>query len=116
MIYAKFDLKIFYPPPYKRTVWYFKHANSDYIKKAIDIFDWESAIKYFGANDQVSVFNSTILNIVANLIPNEILICEDRDSSWMNNFITTLSMLKTSTRNLFAKAIACTISALLQNY
>ena len=42
IIYAKFDLNIFYPPPCERTVWHFKHANSDHIKRAIDIFDWES--------------------------------------------------------------------------
>ena len=33
IIYAKFDLKVFYPPPYERTVWHFSQANSDHIKK-----------------------------------------------------------------------------------
>ena len=37
IIYAKFDLKVFHPPPYpyKRTVWYFSRVNSDYIKKPL---------------------------------------------------------------------------------
>ena len=39
IIYAKFDLDVFYPPPYERTVWYFSWANSDHIKKVIDQFD-----------------------------------------------------------------------------
>ena len=43
VIYLKFDLKIFYPPPNEKTVWHFKHAKSDHIKRAIDIFDWESS-------------------------------------------------------------------------
>ena len=90
IIYAKFDLKIFYPPPYERTVWHFKHANSDRIKRAIDIFDWESALNYIDANDQVSVFNSTILNIVSNFIPNETITCDDCDPPWMNGFIKNL--------------------------
>ena len=34
IIYAKFDLKVFYPPPYERTGWYFPRANSDHIKKS----------------------------------------------------------------------------------
>ena len=68
---SKFDLKIFYPPPDERTVWHFKHANSDHIKGAIGMFDWESALNYFDPNDQVSVFSSTIMNIVTNFIPNE---------------------------------------------
>ena len=39
MIYGKFDLKIFYPPLYKRTVWHFPRASSDHIKKSINLFD-----------------------------------------------------------------------------
>ena len=33
IIYAKFDLKVFYPPPYEITVWHFSQENSDHIKK-----------------------------------------------------------------------------------
>ena len=93
-IYVKFDLKIFYPPPYEKTVWHFKHANSDHIKREIDIFDWESALNYIDANDQVSVFNSIILNIVSNFIPNETITCDDRDPPWMNSFIKNLIRAK----------------------
>ena len=35
IIYAKFDLKVFYPPPYERTVRHFSRANSNHIKKPI---------------------------------------------------------------------------------
>ena len=78
-IYAKFDLRTIYPPTNERKVWDFKHANSDHIKREIDIFDWESALNYIDANDQVSVFNLAILNIVSNLISNETITCDDRD-------------------------------------
>ena len=94
IIYAKFDLKIFYPPPYERNVWHFKLANSDHIKRAIDIFDWESTLNYIDANDQVSVFNLTILNIVSNVIPNETITCDDLDPPWMNIFIKNLIRAK----------------------
>ena len=43
-IFAKFDLKVFYPPSYERTVWHFSQANFDNIKRAVDLFDWESAL------------------------------------------------------------------------
>ena len=52
IIYAKFDLEIFYPSPYDRTVWHFKHGNTDHIKRAIGMFDWESALNYLDANDE----------------------------------------------------------------
>ena len=94
IIYAKFDLKIIYLPPYERTVWHFKHAKSGRIKRAIDIFDWKSALNYIDANDQVSVFNSSILNIVSNSIPNETIACDDRKTPWMNSFIKNLICAK----------------------
>ena len=75
-------------------VWHFKHANSDHIKRAIDIFDWESSLNCIDANDQVSVFNSTILNIVSNLIPNGTITCDERDPPWMNSFIKNLFRAK----------------------
>ena len=85
IICVKFDLKIIYPPQYDRTVWHIKHANSDHIKRAIHIFDWESALNCIDVNDQVSVFNSTIRNIVSNFIPNETITCDDQDPPWMNS-------------------------------
>ena len=44
IIYEKFDLKVLYPPSYERTVWHFFWANSDHIKKAINLFNWESSL------------------------------------------------------------------------
>ena len=90
IIYTKFDLKIIYPPPYERMVWHFKHGNSDHIKREIDIFGWESSLNYIDANDQASVFNSTIVNIVSNFIPIETVTCDDRDPPWMNSFIKNI--------------------------
>ena len=77
IIYAKFDLKVFYPPPYERTVWHFSRANSDHIKKAINLFDWESSLNNLDVNEQVSVFNKTIMNIISNFVPNELITCDD---------------------------------------
>ena len=65
-------------------MWHFKHGNSDHMKRAIDIFDWEFALNYIDANDQISLFNSTILNIVSNFISNETITCDDRDPPSMN--------------------------------
>ena len=49
---------------------------------------------HIDANDQVSVFNSTILNIVSNFIPNETITRDDRDPPWMNSFIKNLIRAK----------------------
>ena len=39
IIFAKFDLRVFYPPPYVRNVWHYKQANIELIRWAIDNFD-----------------------------------------------------------------------------
>ena len=41
-------------------------------------------------NEKVDIFNKTILNILGNFIPDETLICDDRDPPWFNNKIKSL--------------------------
>ena len=55
------------------------------------MFDWESALIDLNVNEQVSVVNDTITNIMSNFVPNEIIICDDRDPSWMNRHINNLN-------------------------
>ena len=50
---------------------HFSQANSDHIKRAVDLFDWESALIDSNVNEQVSVFNDTITNSMSNFVPNE---------------------------------------------
>ena len=83
IILAKFDLKVFYPLPYERTMWYFSQAHSDCIKRAVDLFHWESAVVDLDVTEQKPVFNDTITIIMSNFAPNEIIICDDRDPPWM---------------------------------
>ena len=40
VVFAKFNLFILYPPPYERTVWFYKKANPELIQRAIHEFDW----------------------------------------------------------------------------
>ena len=103
IIFAKFDLKVFYPPPCERTVWHFSQANFDHIKRAVDLFDWESALTDLDVNEQVSIFNNTITNIMSNFVPNEIIICDDRDPPWMNRHIKNLILYKANFYKTFAR-------------
>ena len=40
LVYAKFNLKVWYPPPYEREILHYQHANIDQIKRAIEQFPW----------------------------------------------------------------------------
>ena len=55
--------------------------------KAINLFNWEFSLNNLAVNDQVSVFNETIMNIMPNIVPSKLITCDDRDPPWMNCYI-----------------------------
>ena len=98
-----FDLKVFYPPPSERTVWHFSQANFDHIKRAVELFDWKSALNDLDVNEQVSIFNNTITNVMSKFVPNEIIICDDRDPPWINRHIKDLIHYKANFYKTFVR-------------
>ena len=78
IIFAKFNLAIFYFPPYKRLVQHYQQANRDLIKRAIESLDCEKSLSNLDVNKQFSVFNETIMNIFENFIPHETIACNDK--------------------------------------
>ena len=92
MVFTKFDLSIYYPPPFERTVWYYNRANADLIQRAIDLFNWDKALRINDVDKQVAIFTYTLINIMQKFVPNETIICDDRDHyPWMNKEIKQLN-------------------------
>ena len=79
IIYAKFKLKVYYPPPYEREVRHYQNVDANAIKKAITDFSWERAFEIFLLMKK-SLFNKTIKNILSNYILHEIITIDDRDT------------------------------------
>ena len=85
IVFAKFNLSIFYPPPYERTVWYYERANTELIRRAIDQFDWLRALSNVNVDEKVYFFTKSLLfhqdaaQHNPNFIPHETIICDDRD-------------------------------------
>ena len=103
IVFAKFNLSIFYPPPYERTVWYYERANTELMRRAIDQFDWLRALSNVNVDEKVYFFTKTLLNIIQNFIPHETIICDDRDPPWINKEIKKLMIEK----NLAFKSYCC---------
>ena len=78
-------LRIFYPPPYERNVWHYKQTNIELIRRAIDNFGRNRAFDNVSLNRQVSMFNDSILKVISNFIPEETIICDDRDPPWISS-------------------------------
>ena len=75
IVFEKFNLQIFYP----REIWHYKQANIEHISRPITDFNWDRAFLNTNVNEKVSVFSSTIMNILSNFIPHETIVCDDKD-------------------------------------
>ena len=95
IIYAKFNLQIFYPAPYCREIWQYQDANIDMIRKAISQFNWDKAFSNSNVNEKVYIFSHTILIILSNFISREYIMCDERDPPWFNSKIKHLIQEKT---------------------
>ena len=84
IIYGKFDLKVFYPPPYERHIWHYEHASTDMICKAMEGFDWNNSFLNKDVNEKATILTKTVLNIMS-----------DKDPPWINSKIKSLIKHKT---------------------
>ena len=69
IVFAKFNLSIFYPPSYEGTIWYYKRANTQLIRRAINQFDWSRTLSNVNVDEEVQFFIKTLLNKIQNVIP-----------------------------------------------
>ena len=72
-----------YPPPYERLVWDYNYANQNAIVKALDLVDWNFLFSNKNAHQQVSILNSTLMNIFSNFILNKLVTFNEKDPPWM---------------------------------
>ena len=72
MFQSKFDLNIFYLPPYQRLVWDCKKVDVSSIRKTLNLVNWEKLFRNKNIDIQVSIFNKTSLNIFSNFVANRI--------------------------------------------
>ena len=91
--YSKFNLKIYYPPPYEREIWHYEKANVDHIRGSADEFSWERSFAYTSVNRKVHMFNKIIKNAYYD-IPRETTICDDRDPPWINKDVKQVILNK----------------------
>ena len=97
IVFAKFSLQIYYPPPYPREIWHYEQANTELIRRVVTDFNWDRT--FLNTTEKVSFFRNTTLNILSNFIPHETIVCNDKDPSWLNRTIKSLIQEKKDTFN-----------------
>ena len=73
IIYTKFNLEAFHPPPYTREVWHYQYANVDLIRRSINQFDWDRTLANKRVDGKVFIFNKIVLHIPSNFVPHEVI-------------------------------------------
>ena len=94
IIFAKFNLNVFYPPPYERLVWRYHEAKKEQIFHAVNNFDWNRAFENLDIDAQIKLFNETVINIFTNYVPHKTIVCNDRDPPWIDDSIKDLIFQK----------------------
>ena len=74
--------QIVLPPPYPRDIWHYKQADTELIRRVITDSNWDRAFLNTNVNEKVSIFISTLLNILSKFILHETIVCSDKDPPW----------------------------------
>ena len=88
--YAKFNLQIYFPPPYLGDVWHYKDAKTELIKRPTSEFNWQRAFLNTTVDGKVGIFTKTVFNIISNFIPHETISCNDKNPLRFSKKIRTL--------------------------
>ena len=63
MTYGKFNLQIYYAPPYERDVWHYQNANIEN-RKEISEFPWKRRFANSDVNEKMYLLSKTIENLL----------------------------------------------------
>ena len=100
IVHSRFNLNIYYSPPYQRLIWDYKKADSTKIRKALHTVNWERLFDKKDLYAQVITLNETILNVFRNYVPNKYITADDKDPIWMNEIIKSkMKAKKTNSKN-----------------
>ena len=64
------------------------------MRRALHDFNWERAFSNTIVSEKVCIFNKSVLNVLSNFIPHEIILCNDQDPPWFNSQIKSLLQTK----------------------
>ena len=94
ILFVKLYLEVVYPLPYVQEVWSYRIANTELIRREVNEFNWKRAFLNTIVDEKMDIFNSTILNILNNFIPHEVVVCNEKYPPWFNKKIKALIQKK----------------------
>ena len=83
IIFAKIEQNVKLPPPYKRTMWDYKNADSISIRHSLSSVNWARCILHRNPNNQAEFLSNSIKNTLSNHCPSKVVTCHHKDVPWM---------------------------------
>ena len=80
--HIELSLRIPYQKSISKRVWHYGRANVRALYESCNAFDWRRAFDGKSIDESVELFDSTVLNIARNFIPNEIKTTKAKDPPW----------------------------------
>ena len=77
-------------------VWNYAKANKDSILSAMQNVDWHRLFVKKTVHQQVNLLNDIILNVFKTFVPYKVIMCDDRDTSSINDNIKSKLKWKNS--------------------
>ena len=96
IVFAKFNLKIFNSLPCIRLVWCYQQANTDLIKRAIELFDWKKVFLILTLINSFLFSTKQSWTSLRIFLWLETINWDDRDPPWMNKQIKPLNCVKSA--------------------
>ena len=56
----------------------------------LDLLDWDKALSLNDVDKEIAIFSDTLMNIMQKFLPDETIICDDRDPPWIDKEIKQL--------------------------
>ena len=94
IIHRKLNISVPSPPPYKRKIWHYAKAQKDKIISAMGTIDWSTIFSGLDVVDMTQLFTAKCIDIFSQYIPNEIVMCDERDPPWMTATLKSAIMRK----------------------
>ena len=103
IIFAKTELNVKLPPPYKSTMWDYKNADSISIRHSLSSVNWARCILHRNPNNQAEFLSNCIKNTFSNHCPSKVVSCHHKDAPWMSSEIKNKLKEKTKIYKKYVK-------------
>jgi hypothetical protein len=90
IVHGKFNFSIPSPPPYKRKIWDYKHANVQGIKTVMNVTPWDFIFINKSPSEMATIFSEHFLKAIESYVPSKVMTFNDRDAPWITPSLKNL--------------------------